>query len=530
MLSVSSLAREVVHLPVPYLAQPDDQTCLPTSLLMAMHFLGRIDLGGSVVQSLQPRCHYDRFNTPALLRDYGLYGLATWRGMAWTRETVEHELDLGHPVVLGLGCSRPGHFVLAIGYTDDHRVILHDPWHKDPGWPLGGPNVTTDWDRLQWRGGIMVHPEPFPERAAISGTLVDASGHTVEDYLLSPRRMVSGDTAEVVVRVKNNGSATWPKEVYLAPVDADATPVKGRESAFSAGVDWVSSNRIVAPDRAEIAPGEIAQFIFKIHAPDVAKTTTFEENWNLVDGSGHWFSDSWLAGPNNRQICNLISVDPRLPWQLPLAETAADGKASLPWQVKFGELTKAGDSARAPDAPGSDPQAAAPDGAPALHLFSAGKPFDSAWVGDGAWRDYRVESWIYCDLHPEDKPDGWNRAGIFIRDNGEHAGDTIGPVEVGACLAMTYDSDDGYIRAANILKGGAEDFRDKPYRLTESGWHKFAIRCSGDDVTYELDGQPFHQARFAALKSGDCGVYYRAAFYHVENAHGITFAGFHVEK
>jgi hypothetical protein len=217
---------------------------------------------------------------------------------------------------------------------------------------------------------------------------------------------------------------------------------------------------------------------------------------------------------------------------LPLEEKASDGKPTLPWQVKFGALTKAGsasDSSTDADAP-ADPRAAAPDGTPALSLLTPGKPFDTAWVGDPGWRDYRVESWIYCELHPEVKADGWTRAGIFIRDNGEHAGDTIGAIEVGGCYAMTFDSDDGYIRAGNILSGGIEDFRDQPFRVKESGWHKFAIRCAGDSLTYELDGQPFQTAHYSALPSGDCGVYYRAAFYHVENARGVTFAGFHVEK
>lgn len=143
------------------------------------------------------------------------------------------------------------------------------------------------------------------------------------------------------MRVKNNGSAPWPKEVFLAPVDADAIPAKGRESAFFCEGNWLSPSRVVA------------------------------------------------------------SV----------------------WQVKFGALA-----------------------------------------------------------------------------------------------------------AADPNSGGIEDFRNTPFRLKESGWHKFAIRCAGSTLTYELDDQPFHEARHGALKSGDCGIYYRAAFYDVENGCGIAFAGFKVEE
>src|SRR5690606_22057990 len=94
------------------------------------------------------------------------------------------------------------------------------------------------------------------------------------------------------------------------------------------------------------------------------------------------------------------------------SETFEDGKLQLDWGVKYGKLQPA---------PASFPKP--PSGSPVLQLNTAGKKWDSGWVGDKSWDDYRVEAWIYCELRKEDKVDGWERVGLFMRDNGQHVGD-----------------------------------------------------------------------------------------------------------
>lgn len=509
-------AKDVVHLPVPYIPQPDNQTCLPTSLLMAMHFLGRApDLNSTAVQALQPRCHYNRRNTPEILRDFGLYGLASWHDLAWTTATVENELRMGRPVVLGLGCSRVGHFVLAIGYTDEHKVIIHDPWKKEPGWPLGGRDFVTDWDVMQWRGGVIIRTEPFPEAPPISGTLVTEKGEPAEDVNSSPGRLAPGQESELVFHVKNNGRQPWPDQVFLAPVDPGSSPTKSRQSPFYVSGAWPSPDHAAVPDKPNLAPGDIATFRVKIRAPQVERDTTFREYWNLVDGNGRWFSSSWLAGPSNRQMWSRIPVTAIRQEALPIEEKTPGGRPQLKWQVKSGGLAMADEAT-----------SASPDGSPAMKLLSPGREFDSAWVGSGAWKDYRVEAWVYCEIRPDLKPQGFDRAGIFIRDDGQHTGDTMSTLEAGSSYAMTFDSDDGRIRAGNIENGGMEDFKSKPFRLSAPGWHKFAIACRGDQVVFELDGQPFESAKSKVALAGDCGVYYRTGYYDKSISHGVTFAGF----
>jgi len=134
---------------------------------------------------------------------------------------------------------------------------------------------------------------------------------------------------------------------------------------------------------------------------------------------------------------------------------------------------------------------------------------------------------IYCEYRPEDLPHGWDRIGIFIRDNDDHAPNTNDLILSGGCYCMTYDSDDGRLRAGNTRNGGVDDFHPKPYiYLKESGWHKFAIRCSGKTISYELDDQPFHTAKSDLRTTGSCGVFYRTTFKDPSLSHGVRFAEF----
>ncbi|MBX7246042.1 MAG: C39 family peptidase [Candidatus Sumerlaeaceae bacterium] len=495
-----------VELPVPYLQQPDDQTCLPTCLTMALHFMGRVDLTSETVFKFQPRTNYDRYNVPGILKEYGLYALPSWYERGWTRKTIEHELDCGRPVILGCNQGPAGHFVLAIGYTDDGRLIINDPSAKTPGYEIGGPRSVIRWEQLLWRGGVIIRADELPTTPTISGSCVEST---------SPRRMICGETTTAVFAIKNNGSQSWPAEVFLCPIEPETSPTQFRRSAFEPPGAWISSSRICAADRKAIAPGEVANFAVPLRAPMVDKPKVFMEHWNMVDGSGRAFSSSYLAGPGDYQIFTRVCVEPATTFTLPLIETVANGRPALDWIVKKGRLEVANDVP------------ATTDGATILKLATAGARYDSAWVGNGDWRDYRVEALVYCDYRPELEKKGFDRVGIFIRDNGDHAGDTKDGVELGETYAMTFDTDDGGIRAAYVENGGIRDFRRGPrYTIKESGWHRFAIRCAGDELVYELDGREFWRTRDRMLTSGDCGVYYKAGFDDLSLSRGLRFADF----
>lgn len=538
---------------------------------MAMHFLGRCDLTSETILQLHATCQYDRYNVPALVRKFDLYAFPSWLEHAWTRQTVEAELRAGRPVILGLDCSRVGHFVLAVGYTDDGKVIIHDPYWKESGWPFGGPFVTTDWPTLMWRNGIILHTDPFTSGPrTVSGSLVATT---------SPRTLLPGQDGIAEFAIKNNGQDPWPAELYLAAVDAYSTSPQERASPFAVLADdpnatsgtWISRSRVAKTDH-QVAPGDVAYFRVPLHAPNVTEPTSYRENFNLLDGDGHWFSEDWRTGPSNRQVFFRTAVVPQVPGadKLPLIETAAGGRPALPWRfknakdvaitvamnapsrdatsVKADETTETATETSA-DEPTSrrrfvattittSPALAADAQALKLSL-TPGHNFETAFVGDPLARDYHVEAWVYCDYRPAEKDRGYDRYGIFMRDSGQHRIAPKTELENGDCVVMCYDSDNGRLRCGNFETGGIMDFRTRQSTYIKgSGWHKFGIRGEGTTITFELDGASIHVVRNApryaeeaprAFTSGDCGVFYRSLFPNESDRKGMYFAGFRVD-
>jgi len=499
-----------VHLPVPYMAQPDNQTCFPTSFMMALNYYGRIDsFTSDTIQHLHKYCQYNRFNAPEIARQYGLYALPNWHNLGWTPETVKHELDMGHPVILGVNQGRSGHFVLGIGYTDDNHVIIHDPGGN-------GANVVKEWKDLLWRGGVILRPEPFPEPPALSGVAVGDDGFPLEST--RNLHLTSGDDAEASFTLVNNGRQKWPEKLFLVPVDPDSSPTKALQSSMANG--WLAAD-LVAPVPA-LDPGTTTTINFKVTAPDTAKTTTVLQYFNLRDDQGNWFGNHWLAGPGHRNMgVRMIVMPGDLPEvKLPLKETMAGDNPALPWETKFGAVKLA-----------DKDTTAAPGGLPIAHLLTWGQTYESAWVGSPNWADYKVEAWVYCDLRPELNDIGFERVGIFARDNGQHRGDTKTELEIGYSIVMTFDSDDGSIRAGDVYNGTVGDFRNKRHKIKESGWHHFSVAMKGQTVTYELDYKPFHvEPRVRAHTKGDCGVYYNSSWKDEpageDNTRGIYFSDF----
>jgi hypothetical protein len=501
--------------------QPDGSTCLPTSLLMVMNYLGRADLTTETVYALHERCQYDRYNVPAIVANYGLHAFPSWLEHAWTPATIEAELRAGRPVILGVDVSRPGHFVVAVGYTADGRVIIHDPYWKESGWFAGGANVVTDWDKLVWRNGIMIRTEPFPDPPrGISGTIVATT---------APRTMVSGERAEVEITVQNNGREPWPTDTVLRPVDAyrpDWTAAE-RISPFAISSDIRPSHTTApASENPVIHPGEVAAFRFCITAPTVHANTTFRENFNLYSPTAGWFSAHWQTGPSNREIFLRLAVVPRDNPEVPTEQAIRAGhfltrNAAVPGGV---ELLH-GDLNLPPLPEAAQPADAVSTTAPAILRTPPGKPFSVAHVGAFTARDYSVSAWMWLEYRPlrGNRGRGVNRVGLFARDSGQLTYGNKTELESGDSLVISYDSDDGRLRAGTFARGGVDDWRprrDATY-IRESGWHHLRIDCLGTSVTYFLDGQELVTQDLATtpatsitdyklgplFESGDAGVF-----------------------
>lgn len=506
-------------LDVQHMSQPDNQTCLPTSLLMALHYMGKNEAFTSAsVQELHKRTQYNRFNVPAIAKDFGLYAQPNWQNLGWTPDTVKKEIDEGRPVIIGVNQGRSGHFVLAIGYTDDDKVILHDPGRATDR-VIGGASSIARWDEINWRGGIRLSSKPFPSGNDVSGLAIDDYGNGLEKN--TEFQVDSGETRDISFSIINNGKKAWPAGVQFSAVDAKSSPTQGMKSLVK-GPGWVDDT-VVSRFAESNDVGNTVTVSFKVTAPEVSETTTILQYFNLQEPSGRWFSSDWNSGPSNKQMAVRLIVSPknRVIPELNQVENGKDGKAELSWGVKFGEIGTADKNVPA-----------APDGLSALALNDKSHKWDSAWIGDKTWTDYRAESWIYCDLRKDEKSDGYQRVGLFMRDNGQHVGDNKDEVEIGRNICMMFDSDDGSIRAGDIFNGTVGDFRKDRYRVDKSGWYHFALEADGNTVRYFLNGELLHEEKNARSipTQGDCGVYYNNHFKKDNPSYGVVFAGFKVSK
>ena len=490
-----------VDLPVPYMPQPDNKTCLPTSLAMVLHYKGKEELTKEVVFRLHKRTRYDRYNLPGILKDYDLYALPCWYELGWNADTLKNELDAGHPVITGCDINGTGHFVVITGYTDDGKWIINDPARAYPGYKLGGRHCITDWEPLSWRGGVFIHEKPFP-KPRISAIVEKRD---------APKLMRPGQMGEISFDIKNNGKQNLPQSLYLECTKFSFTETHPAPSSFYKSDSWLSPSRVM--EVGAVLPGDTKSLVFKIKAPDVIKPTFFKEFWTLLDEKGRRISQEPVSGPGLFDMFARINVEPEKTWNLPMFEEFEKNKTSLDWCVKFGTLE--------PDTSTTMPRV--------MRLLTPGCENDVAWLGDSSWKDYKAEAMVYCEYRPELKPKGWDRIGIFVRDNGDHAGNFKSLIEAGNFYCMTFDSDDGRLRAGYMRDGAANDYLPKPYfYLKKTGWHKFAIRCQGDNIIYELDGKPLYNRETNRRDSGSCGVFYRTIFPDQSLSRGIRFANFKV--
>lgn len=131
--------------------------------------------------------------------------------------------------------------------------------------------------------------------------------------------------------------------------------------------------------------------------------------------------------------------------------------------------------------------------------------YDTVSVGKVDSRNYAVEAYVYFRYNPSYGT--YERYGIFARDDGFGGFDSTFEGK-GNCYAMTWDSDDGYLRCCKIVDASITDFPATQIYVQSSGWHKFRIECQGSNIRYYLDGVLKANVTDTTFPSGQCGVGY----------------------
>ena len=146
----------------------------------------------------------------------------------------------------------------------------------------------------------------------------------------------SGETVTSAFDAQNVGSKTWTQANTLLGTSAP----RDRHSAFFVPGTWRSDQRVVPIDR-EVPPGATGRFVFPMHAPEVASTTTLREYFEPVaddPADSGWMGENgqwsgvyldYTVLPAENPVVQLnsapLSVDQGQP--IELTATASDNRA-----------------------------------------------------------------------------------------------------------------------------------------------------------------------------------------------------------
>jgi hypothetical protein len=130
--------------------------------------------------------------------------------------------------------------------------------------------------------------------------------------------------------------------------------------------------------------------------------------------------------------------------------------------------------------------------------------YDSARIGPLSTTDCAVEALLWCDYRPQLAGDGFERIGVFVRDdgNGGFEGSTAGG---GSCYALTWDSHDGRVRFLEVVRGVVVALAP-PVSLPATAWRRFRIEARGPELRFLVDGQLLQQASDATFARGQAGI------------------------
>lgn len=192
---------------------------------------------------------------------------------------------------------------------------------------------------------------------------------------------------------------------------------------------------------------------------------------------------------------------PPAPEPLPLIDAfPSTGPALTSWTPRFTPPTPL---AFQPSSPGGDG-----------HVIRINDPAggtDTLRLGARATRDVIVQADLYCDYRPQLTANGYERIGLFIRDNANGSFDGTLSTR-GACYALTWDSDDGRLRCMKAANGTITDLLPSRRYLPSTAWRRFRIEARASELTFLLDGEVLLTTHDLTFPTGTFGLAHREAY------------------
>ncbi|MBN1477504.1 hypothetical protein JXA47_12180 [Candidatus Sumerlaeota bacterium] len=153
---------------------------------------------------------------------------------------------------------------------------------------------------------------------------------------------------------------------------------------------------------------------------------------------------------------------------------------------------------------------------------------DTTRLGSATDSECSVVCDIYCELRPFSPSEGFERLGIFARDdgNGMFEGTNLAGTIRGSNYALTWDSLDGRVQCLRTIDGVPTDLLPMQVFRPTTGWREFRIDAFGDDLTFVFDGEVILQITDTTHPSGQCGIGYHDYFTNNANIIGTRADNF----
>ena len=225
------------------------------------------------------------------------------------------------------------------------------------------------------------------------------------------------------------------------------------------------------------------------------------------------------SGGTQRAIANaVLLVKQDTSTTFPLVDNFPSTGRTLPWDDKF-VFNRV--SAFSPTAPGGDGYA--------ITVKDPSGGAETIHVGDLADTDYAVEAQVYCEYRADVSGNGYERYGIYARDNGNNAF-TLTTLGGGNCYCMTYESNNGRLRAGKVVSGVMTDFLATPLYYTSSAWRKMRIEAAGPNIRYYLNDALIASMLDTTFTRGYSGIGFQELFTTNSNMHGTRADNFRLES
>ena len=139
---------------------------------------------------------------------------------------------------------------------------------------------------------------------------------------------------------------------------------------------------------------------------------------------------------------------------------------------------------------------------------------NTARVGKISDTDYSVSCDIYCNFRPALSADGYERVGIFVRDdgNGIFEGTNGAGTIRGNNYSLTWDSNNGRVQCLKTVNGVPSDLLGSPMFVASSGWRTFGIEVVGSSLTFKIDGLQILNAVDSFRAAGQFGIGFHEYF------------------